>query len=527
MPRSARRAAPTLHRPGLAAGGRPADADEQPRPRGRRAPRGPGRLRRHRQGGPGLAVVPRHRAHARRRSKRRRDDAGAVRPAGRRVPHPRVGAAGADRQLQPGRRLGHLAGVPPPGGARPDHVRPDDRRLVDLHRHPGHPAGHVRDVRGGGRQAVRRHAGRHAHADRRLRRHGRRAAARGHHERRRLPDRRRRPGPAATAGSTNRYLDVVADDLDDALARAVAAKRDRRALSRRRGRQRRRRCLPELLRRGVADRHRHRPDQRARPAVATCPRASTSADAPDYAAAKPEEFTDRARASMARHVEAMVGFLDAGAEVFDYGNSIRGEAQLGGYERAFAFPGFVPGVHPAAVLRGQGPVPVGGAVRRPGRHRRHRPGDPRPVPGQRAAGPLDPAGRRAGRVPGPAGPDLLARATASGTRPACAFNEMVAARRAVRPDRDRPRPPRLRLGGLAVPGDRGDARRLRRDRRLAAAQRAGQHRQSGASWVSHPPRRRGRHRPVDPRRAGHAWPTAPAGRRRRSNGCSPTTRAWA
>jgi urocanate hydratase len=42
-----------------------------------------------------------------------------------------------------------------------------------------------------------------------------------------------------------------------------------------------------------------------------------------------EEFTDRARASMAKHVAAMVGFLDAGAEVFDYGNSIRGEAQLG------------------------------------------------------------------------------------------------------------------------------------------------------------------------------------------------------
>src|SRR5688572_32027980 len=43
-----------------------------------------------------------------------------------------------------------------------------------------------------------------------------------------------------------------------------------------------------------------------------------------------------------RSVEAMVGFQDAGAEVFDYGNSIRGEAKLAGYERAFDFPGFVP-----------------------------------------------------------------------------------------------------------------------------------------------------------------------------------------
>ena len=56
------------------------------------------------------------------------------------------------------RRLGDVAGVPPAGGAGADDVRPDDRRVVDLHRHPGHPAGHVRDVRGGGGEAVRRHA---------------------------------------------------------------------------------------------------------------------------------------------------------------------------------------------------------------------------------------------------------------------------------------------------------------------------------------------------------------------------------
>jgi urocanate hydratase len=78
-------------------------------------------------------------------------------------------------------------------------------------------------------------------------------------------------------------------------------------------------------------------------------------DAPDYAAKKPEEFTDRARASMAKHVEAMVGFLDAGAEVFDYGNSIRGEAQLGGFERAFAFPGFVPAYIRPLFCEGKGP----------------------------------------------------------------------------------------------------------------------------------------------------------------------------
>jgi urocanate hydratase len=51
----------------------------------------------------------------------------------------------------------------------------------------------------------------------------------------------------------------------------------------------------------------------------------------------------------------MVGFLDAGAEVFDYGNSLRGEAQLGGYERAFAYPGFVPAYIRPLFCEGKGP----------------------------------------------------------------------------------------------------------------------------------------------------------------------------
>jgi urocanate hydratase len=58
---------------------------------------------------------------------------------------------------------------------------------------------------------------------------------------------------------------------------------------------------------------------------------------------------------MARHVEAMVGFADGGAEVFDYGNSIREEARLGGYERAFAFPGFVPAYIRPLFCAGKGP----------------------------------------------------------------------------------------------------------------------------------------------------------------------------
>jgi urocanate hydratase len=79
------------------------------------------------------------------------------------------------------------------------------------------------------------------------------------------------------------------------------------------------------------------------------------ADWHDYAGRKPEEFTGRARASMARHVEAMVGFQDKGAEVFDYGNSIRAEAAEAGYSRAFAFPGFVPAYIRPLFCAGKGP----------------------------------------------------------------------------------------------------------------------------------------------------------------------------
>jgi urocanate hydratase len=150
-----------------------------------------------------------------------------------------------------------------------------------------------------------------------------------------------------------RYLDVVADDLDDALARCLAAKNDRRALSVGLAGN----CavvLPELLRLGVeAD---IVTDQTsAHDPLSYLPVGVELADWRDYAENKPREFTERARASMARHVAAMVGFLDGGAEVFDYGNSIRDEARLGGFSRAFAFPGFVPAYIRPLFARGKGP----------------------------------------------------------------------------------------------------------------------------------------------------------------------------
>jgi urocanate hydratase len=151
----------------------------------------------------------------------------------------------------------------------------------------------------------------------------------------------------------HRYLDEVADSLDDAIARCEAAKAQRRPLSVGLVGN----CatvLPELLRRGVevdivTD------QTSAHDPLSYLPEGIDLDDWEDYAAKKPEEFTDRARASMAKHVEAMVQFQDGGAEVFDYGNSLRDEARQGGYDRAFAFPGFVPAYIRPLFCEGKGP----------------------------------------------------------------------------------------------------------------------------------------------------------------------------
>jgi urocanate hydratase len=151
----------------------------------------------------------------------------------------------------------------------------------------------------------------------------------------------------------HRYLDEVAIDLDDAVAKATQARSERRAWS----------VgvvgnaaevFPELLRRGVeidivTD------QTSAHDPLSYLPTGVSVAEWAEYADRKPEEFTDRARASMAQHVQAMVGFLDAGAEVFDYGNSIRDEARSGGCERAFDFPGFVPAYIRPLFCEGKGP----------------------------------------------------------------------------------------------------------------------------------------------------------------------------
>ena len=150
-----------------------------------------------------------------------------------------------------------------------------------------------------------------------------------------------------------RYLDEIADNLEDAVRRCLDAKAARHPLS----------VglvgntaevLPKLLAMDVevdivTD------QTSAHDPLYYIPAGMDFADAREYADKKPDEFTKLAQESMAKHVEAMVGFMDKGAEVFDYGNSIRDEARKGGFDRAFEFPGFIPAYIRPLFCEGKGP----------------------------------------------------------------------------------------------------------------------------------------------------------------------------
>ncbi len=151
-----------------------------------------------------------------------------------------------------------------------------------------------------------------------------------------------------------RYLDEQADDLDDALARLQRYTKEKRAISiGLLGNAAE--VLPELIRRGV------RPD-----AVTD----QTSAHDPvngylpigwsvdQWLAARerdPKAVEKAARASMAKHVEAMLAFRAMGVPVFDYGNNIRQVARDEGVTHAFDFPGFVPAYVRPLFCKGVGP----------------------------------------------------------------------------------------------------------------------------------------------------------------------------
>jgi len=151
----------------------------------------------------------------------------------------------------------------------------------------------------------------------------------------------------------HRYLDEIAPNYDQAITRVVAAKAARTPLS----------VglvgnaadlLPRLLADGIeAD---IVTDQTsAHDPLTYMPNDLSNEAAADLKSSDPAEFTRRARQAMATHVQAMVGFLDAGAEVFDYGNSLRAEAKLGGFDRAFDYPGFLPAYIRPLFCEGRGP----------------------------------------------------------------------------------------------------------------------------------------------------------------------------
>ncbi len=149
------------------------------------------------------------------------------------------------------------------------------------------------------------------------------------------------------------YLDVAADGTADAVRRATAARDAAEPLSiGLLGNAAE--VVPELL--AISAPVDIVTDQTsAHDPLTYLPRGVAFEEMAALRAEDPAGFTRRARASMAAHVEAMVGFLDRGAEVFDYGNSIRGEAELAGYQRAFAFPGFVPAYIRPLFCEGRGP----------------------------------------------------------------------------------------------------------------------------------------------------------------------------
>jgi urocanate hydratase len=151
----------------------------------------------------------------------------------------------------------------------------------------------------------------------------------------------------------DRYLDEIAENLDDAIDRAVTAKNQRKAISI--GLVGNAATIfDELLRRDVpidivTD------QTSAHDPLYYIPEGVEVSEAREYAQRNPEEFTQRAQASMAKQVAAMVGFIAKGAEVFDYGNSIRDEARKGGFNDSFKFPGFIPAYIRPLFCEGKGP----------------------------------------------------------------------------------------------------------------------------------------------------------------------------
>ncbi|MGH9053165.1 MAG: urocanate hydratase [Acidimicrobiia bacterium] len=150
------------------------------------------------------------------------------------------------------------------------------------------------------------------------------------------------------------YLDEAAGSVGEGIRRAVRAKHEGRPLSVGvMGNAAE--LFPELLDQGLeAD---IVTDQTSAhdPLNGYIPKGYTLEEAAALRGKDAQRYVEEARASMAEHCRAMVGFQKGGAEVFDYGNNLRGEARLGGFADAFAYPGFVPAYLRPLFCEGKGP----------------------------------------------------------------------------------------------------------------------------------------------------------------------------
>jgi urocanate hydratase len=151
-----------------------------------------------------------------------------------------------------------------------------------------------------------------------------------------------------------RYLDVVAKDLDEALAmvKEAQAKRVGRSIAVIGNAAQ---VFREIYRRGVKVDLVTDQTSAHDPLNGYIPADLTLEAAAELRQRNPEEYVKRARETMAVHVQAMLDFAKAGSHVFDYGNNLRGQAQLGGQENAFDFPGFVPAYIRPLFCEGLGP----------------------------------------------------------------------------------------------------------------------------------------------------------------------------
>ena len=391
----------------LAAGGRPADADEQPRPRRRRAPGRPRRLRRHRPRG---AVVGR-------RSTRSSARCAPWRPT-RRCSCSRASRSASFRTHEWAPRVLIANSNLVPEWATWDEFR--RLEALGLTMYGQMTAGSWIYIGSQGivqgtyecfaEIARRRYGGSlagHDHADRRPRRDGRRATARGHHERRRRALRRGRPA-AHRAPRSRRATSTRSPTTSTTRSPAAAPRRrERRALSVGL-------CanaadvLPALLALGFdAD---IVTDQTSAhdPLVGYVPDRMTLDEADALRAADPDEYVSALARRDRRPLRGDGRLPRRGRRGLRLRQQPARRGAPGRLRARLRLPRVRARLHPAAVLRGQGPVPLGGALGRPGRHRRDRPRRARGVPRRRAPRALDPPRRRADRLPGPARADLLA-----------------------------------------------------------------------------------------------------------------------